>query len=311
MSLRIQHIVARDALNFLTRPSNFIAWGHLSIRIAGEALLFTAALYFLERSMVLCVLFFYACAIWHSFWGYAGLGHELFHARVFSARWLNKAGFHIASYLTWNNPEFFCNSHNHHHQFAFAQDDVEGFSRQNWGWFSIVCYLSVDLPLVVRRLYYVVINAAGLLPRANGYMRVDPSIRKQAQKMLVFHVLIQCAIWLSLSQWQANLMWFLMPFSGQFLNRLLAQSQHIGLAGFKESGPLQYARTVRLPAILEFLYAGMNFHAEHHLAPAIPYYKLQLLHAQLTEKKLLTSSNAYSFFIHDIWHEIRNAQAGT
>lgn len=33
--------------------------------------------------------------------------------------------------------------------------------------------------------------------------------------------------------------------------------------------------TLRLPKILSFIYAGMNYHAEHHLLPSMPFYNLE------------------------------------
>jgi len=127
--------------------------------------------------------------------------------------------------------------------------------------------------------------------------------------MLTFHSLVHFILWNFLLTWYANALWFLLPFTGQFFNRLLAQSQHVGLDHLKEEGALSHSRTLLLPRLIEFLYAGMNFHAEHHLIPAIPYYKLPKLNALLVERNLLICADAVSFFLDEIWDAIRKASA--
>jgi fatty acid desaturase len=38
-------------------------------------------------------------------------------------------------------------------------------------------------------------------------------------------------------------------------------------------------RSISLPRWLEFLYANMNYHIEHHLYPSVPYYNLSKVSA--------------------------------
>jgi hypothetical protein len=38
---------------------------------------------------------------------------------------------------------------------------------------------------------------------------------------------------------------------------------------------------MRFNPFIEFLYSNMNFHAEHHMYPGVPYYKLPKLSLQL------------------------------
>ena len=303
--MHILSIIDKGTLAQLSRPSDRIATRHLLFRVLGEALLFSAAVMLLADWPVPALLCFYACAIWHGFWGYAGIGHELYHSRVFSNLKLNKLLYRIASYLTWNNPGFFRKSHNYHHHHTFAADDGEAQSTQDWRPLAVFLYLTVDLPVLLRRLYYVLINAAGLTPKEGGFTRIDGACQREAILMLAFNIAVQLALWAAFEAWHINLMWFLLPFTGQFLNRLLAQSQHVGLAGAAQEGPLKHSRTLPLPALLEFLYAGMNFHAEHHLAPVIPYYNLPRLNALLLERKLLSRIDASSFFMKDIWAALK------
>jgi len=307
--MKILDIIDKPTLVELCKPSDAVASRHLVYRIAGESLLFTAATLLFENWFFASLVLFYICAVWHGFWGYAGIGHEFYHCRVFSNPSINKVLFRLASYSTWNNPEFFRVSHNHHHRNTFAADDSEAFSTQDWRSLAIIFYIGIDFPLIFRRLLYAIINSAGLTISEGKVSRIGWRFQIESILMLTFHSLVHFILWNFLLTWYANALWFLLPFTGQFFNRLLAQSQHVGLDHLKEEGAFSHSRTLLLPRLIEFLYAGMNFHAEHHLIPAIPYYKLPKLNALLVERNLLICADAVSFFLDEIWDAIRKASA--
>jgi len=86
---------------------------------------------------------------------------------------------------------------------------------------------------------------------------------------------------------------------GTGISQLLALAQHIGFAGFRDDGPLYYSRTVSLWPPLSFFYANMNFHGEHHLAPAVPYYNLPSFSrrlAQLSVDRKSIESGSFQWF---------------
>ena len=302
--MKILDIIDKPTLIELCKPSDAVAIRHLAYRVTGESLLFTAANFLFEDWLLASLIIFYFCAVWHGFWGYAGIGHEFYHGKVFSNSNINKILYRLASYSTWNNPEFFRVSHNYHHRKTFAADDSEAINNQKWGVLPIILYIGIDFPLMFRRLFYAIINSVGLTISKGKFKRIDRKFQTNSILMIIFHFLVHFIIWKSLSTWQTNVLWFLLPFTGQFFNRLLAQSQHIGLAHLNEEGALKHSRTLLLPRLIEFLYAGMNFHAEHHLIPAIPYYKLPKLNSLLVERNLLICTDATTFFRTEIWHLI-------
>ena len=67
---------------------------------------------------------------------------------------------------------------------------------------------------------------------------------------------------------------------------------------------------MRLPWLLEFLYAGMNFHAEHHLAPIIPFYRLRDFHESLVSRGLLKSENFSQFLRNDFYKFVMEQRTG-
>lgn len=296
--------INKELLKQLSKPNDAVACSHIIIRVSGEAFLFFGVIYCLPVSWCLSFLFFYLSAIWHSFWGYAGISHELMHARVFSIKKTNLNLFILTSYLSWNNPAFFRKSHRFHHQFIFDEQDEEGHSFQNWSFFAIVSYLTIDIQGMLRRLFYVLINALGFFLYQRKLKRLDWAYQKHACLMIIFHAMFQYILWLFFHNPYVNILFFLLPFAGQFINRLLAQSQHIGLKQWKKEGALKNSRTVILPKWLEFLYAGMNFHAIHHLYPYIPYYNLGKLNDELVKKCLVTNIDWKFFFFYEVWRLI-------
>jgi len=308
MPLRPLDIINRQELSSLSRICDRIAACHLALRAAGEALLFWSSLQLaVERSPWFLPVFL-LCGSWHSFWGYAGIGHEFYHGRVFSSSFFNRAAFRISSYLTLNNPKFFADSHALHHRETFSQSDQEARALQAWGAYDVFCYATVDLPLLVKRWTYILFNASGRLPGGSRLSGVTGAHRREAVAMLVFLAAAHFALWILTGKLESNLLFLLLPVTGLLPARVLAQTQHLGLAGSRDQGPLGHSRTVRLPWLLEFLYSGMNFHAEHHLAPVIPYYRLPELHAILIKRGLLSPVELWPFLRDHFGNLIRAQQ---
>lgn len=305
--MRILDVVDKNTLTKLYQTSNFRASIDLFIRIYVSALLFTLSVILIEYSLYASLTLFYAYSIWHSFWGYAGIGHEFFHRNVFSNKLLNKIFFRISSYLTWNNSGFFENSHRYHHANTFEKNDSEGLNIQKWNKVDIFLYLTIDILLFFRKFSYALINSFGFTIFNRKFNKLNWRCQSDAILMLLFNTSMQCLIAFTFNNFIANIFWFIAPFTAQFINRLFAQSQHIGLKNLKSMGPLNYSRTLQLPKVFEFLYAGMNFHAEHHLAPGIPYYNLPKLNQILLNKNLVSKVNTFAFFKNDIWLKINQS----
>ena len=305
--VNIKRMLVSADLRALMQIDDFLAARDLTIRIVVEICLVLLFYYYFENGNYFFGSFvFYVLAVWHSFWGYAGIGHELMHGRVFSYRRLNTIFFSLSSFLVWSNPVFFKKSHNFHHTHTFHTDDRESNGIQNWSLFRIILYLSFDFPFMIRKVYYSFLNASGLIPLTDGrFAKIDRKEKIAARQLLLFQLLVNLFIYLMCESLVYNILWLLLPFTGLFINRVLAQSQHIGLNQFSHKGPLAHSRSIRLPRLLTFLYAGMNYHAEHHLLPSIPYYNLPLF-----SSFLIKNSNHYvhdwsPFFTKELWYHVR------
>jgi fatty acid desaturase len=292
-------ILEREQVKALSQPANFLAAIHLLARLMVGLGLFWLSVELGANSSFFLVPVFLACGAWHSFWGYAGIGHEFYHDRVFSSRLLNQFLFRAASYLTLNNPSFFTDSHSFHHRHTFAEGDRESFSVQDWRLHKIILYGSVDLHLLVKRLVYLGANAVGYVFKGGRLERLERQHQREALGMLSTQLAIHALLFLFSDTVLGNLLFLLLPVTGLLLSRILAQSQHLGLQHHRDHGPLQHSRTLVLPWLLEFLYAGMQYHAAHHLVPAVPYYRLPTLHALLKAKCLLKEERLMPFLLNE------------
>ncbi len=281
-NLNARTVLADPAMREVLETNNYLAARDLTLRILVQlTLMLVIYLLFRSQQFILGMFCFYVLAIWHSFWGYAGIGHELMHGRVFSNKNVNVTLYYLSSALVWSNPAFFRTSHLHHHARTFAEDDAEAKGVQLWGWREIMLYATIDIPFMFRRLFYIIFNSLGYLCSGGGFHKISKEHQYSAALILLIQAVLIVCIYKITGNLIFSILWFLLPFTGQVYNRLLAQSQHIGLAAYSNFGPLRHSRSIRLPKLVTYLYAGMNYHAEHHLIPSVPYYNLPKLSGHL------------------------------
>ncbi len=218
----------------------------------------------------------------YSFLGYAGLGHELVHRTVFVSRNANDLLFSVISFLTWNNKYYFRKSHACHHQFTIHDDkDYEVKLPQKSvlkQWMFLVFF---DFALFKRALKIHIENSFGIIKGSFG-QRLFPKnsanykmLIAWARILLIGHVALATIFFLS-GLWPLIFIITLAPFFGTFLNRVLAQGQHYGMAP-NSSDFRDACRTVLLHPFLASLYWQMNYHTEHHMYPAVPFFQLRKL----------------------------------
>jgi fatty acid desaturase len=138
-------------------------------------------------------------------------------------------------------------------------------------------------------------------------MRLSPRYQRAAQINLTFNAVLYSSIYTLSENLFVTLLMFIAPFSATLLNKLLAKAQHHNLDGFSNDGALKFSRTLSLPKFLSFLYANMNYHAEHHFSPATPYYHLPELHKILSSRNLITSQPFLYFLRSELkWNDLKN-----
>lgn len=69
--------------------------------------------------------------------------------------------------------------------------------------------------------------------------------------------------------------------------------------------PLTQSRTVTSNRIVSFFMCNLNYHLEHHLFPALPWYRLPRAHALLAEDYRAAGSPIYRSYLRFVWDALR------
>ena len=115
-------------------------------------------------------------------------------------------------------------------------------------------------------------------------------IPENAQTKAIFISRIYVAIWLLIILWSIlvsswmPLLYFVLPqFYGKTLHKLVAFTQHAGLARNIKDHRVT-SREMYLNPILSFLYWKMEYHLTHHMFPTVPSYNLDKLHQHIKDQ---------------------------
>ena len=119
---------------------------------------------------------------------------------------------------------------------------------------------------------------------------MQDSIPENVQAKSIFISRIYVAIWFSIILWSIlvsswmPLLYFVLPqFYGKTLHKLVAFTQHAGLARNIKDHRVT-SREMYLNPILSFLYWKMEYHLTHHMFPTVPSYNLDILHHHIKDQ---------------------------
>lgn len=97
---------------------------------------------------------------------------------------------------------------------------------------------------------------------------------------------------------------------------LLVAGQLANVRGLAEHGlttagnPFSETRTVVSNRFVRFFMSNLNYHLEHHLYPATPWYNLRKLHAVIEPERIASSASIYSGYLPFLWDFFRSTWAG-
>ncbi len=210
--------------------------------------------------------------------------HELCHKTVFKTPALNIIFRNVYSFLGWYNHVSFWASHQAHHRYTLhPPDDLEVVLPVKLTLKSYLAFALVNPRGFVLRLKSVLQMCFGIITSEWEQALFPPEAVKQrralfnwARLLLIGHSLI-VIISLYLGWWMLPILLTLAPFYGGGFQYLLNEAQHIGLSDEVSDYRIN-TRTILLNPVLSFLYWQMNYHIEHHMYAAVPFYHLAELH---------------------------------
>lgn len=210
--------------------------------------------------------------------------HECSHGTPFRSRWINEGVYWFLSLLYFQPPYFYRYAHATHHTYTglVGKDSELVFPARP----TVLGYLEVvsGLPFWRRNFRWFVRNALGCVhPAERHFLPEDelPRVYREARIILSIYVAIGL-IAFYFASWAPITLWLLPRVIGEPFRRWVTVPEH---AGRPQVLDLRVnTRTILTPKWFSWLLWNMNFHAEHHISPSVPYHALADLHRVIKDK---------------------------
>ena len=274
-------------LRSLTQRSDFrglLQAGGLLLLFSATAA--TAVYFFLNRMWVPMVVACYVHSMVHGFVGMEAAVHELSHGTPFKTKWLNEFFYRLFSFLTWNNYVHFRASHMKHHQYTVHRglDKEVILEPAPFSWVDYLSWLTFDFKKFKMIFVTTVANAFGNAEADTFFWdplfkKGDPRRRELvnwARFVVVGHVLL-VGVFIYFELWVMIYLITFGYFFATFPSRACGMQQHIGLSPNVPDWRLS-CHTMLFGPLPSFLYWRMNYHIEHHMFAAVPFFNLPKLH---------------------------------
>lgn len=272
------------AFSVRTNSQALIRLGFLIVVIGltGGAIYATA-----ETYLFIPAMFLHGVVLAHLF----SLQHECEHHTAFRSRWICGTLSWVCGFIIMVAPRYFHHEHNAHHRYTnLPGQDPE----------------LIDLPksfgayvLYISSIGYWYGLAVSLVRNAFGrFTETERSFIPEGERRLVS---LEAAIFLagyaaigvgSIAIGSDAVLWYwVVPLLlGQPVMRAIRMTEHVGRPQIKDRG--KNTRSTLVSAPLRFLCWNMNYHAEHHFAPAVPFHALPAFHERL-KGNLFTEPGGY------------------
>jgi fatty acid desaturase len=232
--------------------------------------------------------------------------HEATHRTAFRARWANTTAAWIAGVIVGPPPRYFTLEHTAHH--LHTQDgelDPELIAQPqsvgHYAWFVI------GAPYWWWAARTLLAHARGRLLSFECFVpdRFRGAVVREARVVVGIYA---AALIVSVATGSTVLLWFwVVPrLVGEPAMRIARLSEHAGRP--RTDDLTENTRSLRVPAPLRLLAWNMPYHAEHHVAPSVPFHALPRLHA-LVGPHLQGRRGGYIAAQHDIVRRVVRHEA--
>nr|MDJ0896262.1 fatty acid desaturase [Alphaproteobacteria bacterium] len=211
---------------------------------------------------------------------------------AFRSRWLNDTVAEATGFLLLLPPRWFRAFHMAHHRYTQDPDRDPELARPPVGGIAVYLWRLSGLPFWQDAIVGLVRRAAGRAdaPFLNAQSRPD-SIREARIYLAAYAglVALSLAAGTDLLLW----LWVLPALLGQPALRWFLMAEHTGCP---EVADMRHnTRTTLTRAPLRFLCWNMCWHAEHHIAPAVPFFALPLLHRSIKSQLSVVQPGYFDF----------------
>ncbi|MDC3206189.1 fatty acid desaturase [Candidatus Pelagibacter sp.] len=281
--------INKEILKELSKKSDLKGFQHVSVFFG--LLILTGTIAYITWGTWWSVFWFLVYGNIYSFSN--PLWHETGHKTAFKSKYLNEIFYYISSFMSNFEPIRWRYTHFVHHGNTYSTDNP----------FDHEIEYDNDLKETPKRLLINIIPflslfffkkhiAFEIIQHGLGIKTkvMQDSIPESVQSKAIFNSRVYCFIWLSIIFWSIlvtswlPILYFLLPqFYGKTLHKLVAFTQHAGLARNVKDHRLT-SREMYLNPILSFLYWKMEYHLTHHMFPTVPSYNLDKLHSHIKDQ---------------------------
>jgi len=281
--------VDKVILKELSKKSDTKGFQHVSVFFG--LLILTGAMAYITWGSWWCVFWFLVYGNIYSFSN--PLWHETGHKTAFKSKFLNEVFYYVSSFMSNFEPIRWRYSHFVHHGNTYSTEnpfdhEIEYGNdlRETPKRLLINITPFLDLFYFKKHISFEIIqHAFGIKTKV-----MQDSIPESVQSKAIFNSRVYLFIWLTIIVWSISatswlpIFYFLLPqFYGKTLHKLVAFTQHAGLARNVKDHRLT-SREMYLNPVLSFLYWKMEYHLTHHMFPTVPSYNLDKLHHHIKDQ---------------------------
>ena len=281
--------VDKEILKELSKKSDLKGFQHISVFFG--LLILTGTLAFITLGTWWSVFWFLVYGNIYSFSN--PLWHETGHKTAFKSKFLNEIFYYVSSFMSNFEPIRWRYSHFVHHGNTYSTENPFDHEIEYGNDLSdtpkrllINITPFLDLLFFKKHISFEIIqHAFGIKTKV-----MQDSIPESAQSKAIFNSRVYLFIWLTIILWSIlasswlPILYFLLPqFYGKTLHKLVAFTQHAGLARNVKDHRLT-SREMYLNPVLSFLYWKMEYHLTHHMFPTVPSYNLDKLHHHIKDQ---------------------------
>ena len=221
------------------------------------------------------------------------LWHETGHKTAFKSKFLNEFFYYISSFMSNFEPIRWRYTHFVHHGNTYSTEnpfdhEIEyGNDLKKTPKRLIVNIIPfLDLVFIKKHISFEIFqHAFGIKTKV-----MEECIPENVQAKAILNSRIYVVVWSLIALWSIlasswmPILYFLLPhFYGKTLHKLVAFTQHAGLARNIKDHRFS-TREMHLNPILSFLYWKMEYHLTHHMFPTVPSYNLDKLHHHIKDQ---------------------------
>ena len=221
------------------------------------------------------------------------LWHETGHKTAFKSKFLNEFFYYISSFMSNFEPIRWRFTHFVHHGNTYSTEnpfdhEIEyGNNLKETPKKLIINIIPfLDLVFIKKHISFEIFqHAFGVKTKV-----MEECIPENAQAKVILNSRIYVVVWSLIALWSIlasswmPILYFLLPhFYGKTLHKLVAFTQHAGLARNIKDHRFS-TREMHLNPILSFLYWKMEYHLTHHMFPTVPSYNLDKLHHHIKDQ---------------------------